>query len=165
MTGRVDPIQGFSRAFVSRPKPETRLRGCPPPDMWHRPRSDMPSIQLFNKFYNEPQEGRITEVSLQEPRMQTLAQILAGIPADPYDNQSQGIAPLLQQRGMLQNSGMQQMPPPGMGQDQLNTLQGGPMPGANEPLPPQLLQLLLQRQQQQQQPGMGSMGDPMGGGY
>lgn len=88
--------------------------------------------------------------------MQTLAQILAGIPADPYQ-MNQGIAPLLQQHMQAQNPGMTPMDQgaPGM--------QPQGSPGG---LSPELLQQLLMRhQQQQQQPGLGSMGDPMGGGY
>lgn len=44
--------------------------------------------------------------------MQTLAQILAGIPADPYQ-MNQGIAPLLQQQmlAQAQGGGMPQMSP------------------------------------------------------
>lgn len=91
--------------------------------------------------------------------MQTLAQILAGIPADPYSNQSQGIAPLLQQQMQAAMMAGQQ---PGMDQEAPGMQPQG-SPGG---LPPELLQqLILRHQQQQQQPGLGSMGDPMGGGY
>lgn len=87
--------------------------------------------------------------------MQSLAQILAGVPADPYDNQSQGIAPLLQQH---MQPGMQ----PGMAPQMQPGLGGAPAGG----LPPDMLQQLLARHQQQMQaPGIGSMGDPMGAGY